>query len=99
MRKFVLKSMIAVTLLTGVTETIIYINTPTVEAKTITKKTIQKANKALKKKHSKRIKDSLLVNLIKMEIQPTMERLTKNMIMLHTLRVLHINQVEPLKSK
>lgn len=49
MRKFVLKSMIAVTLLTGVTETITYINTPTVEAKTITKKTIKKANKALKK--------------------------------------------------
>lgn len=49
MRKFVLKSMIAVTLLTRVTETITYINTPTVEAKTITKKTIKKANKALKK--------------------------------------------------
>ena len=49
MRKFVLKSMIAVTLLTGVTETITYINAPTVEAKTITKKTIKKANKALKK--------------------------------------------------
>lgn len=49
MRKLVLKSMIAVTLLTGVTETITYINTPTVEAKTITKKTIKKANKALKK--------------------------------------------------
>ena len=41
--------MIAITLLTGVTETITYINTPTVEAKTITKKTIKKANKALKK--------------------------------------------------
>ena len=49
MIKFVLKSMIAITLLTGVTETITYINTPTVEAKTITKKTIKKANKALKK--------------------------------------------------
>ena len=49
MRKLVLKSMIAITLLTGVTETITYINTPTVEAKTITKKTIKKANKALKK--------------------------------------------------
>lgn len=41
--------MVAVTLLTGVTETITYINTPTIEAKTITKKTIKKANKALKK--------------------------------------------------
>ena len=49
MIKFVLKSMIAITLLTGVTETITYINTPTVEAKTITKKTIKKSNKALKK--------------------------------------------------
>lgn len=49
MRKLVLKSMIAVTLLTGVTETITYISTPTIEAKTITKKTIKKANKALKK--------------------------------------------------
>lgn len=49
MNKFIVKSMIAVTLLTGVTETITYINTPTIEAKTITKKTIKKANKALKK--------------------------------------------------
>lgn len=49
MRKFIVKSMVAVTLLTGVTETITYINTPTIEAKTITKKTIKKANKALKK--------------------------------------------------
>lgn len=49
MKKLVLKSMIAITLLTGVTETITYINTPTIEAKTITKKTIKKANKALKK--------------------------------------------------
>lgn len=49
MRKFIAKSMVAVALLTGVTETITYINTPTVEAKTITKKTIKKANKALKK--------------------------------------------------
>lgn len=49
MRKLILKSMIAITILTGVTETITYINTPTVEAKTITKKTIKKANKSLKK--------------------------------------------------
>lgn len=49
MRKLVLKSMIAITILTGVTETITYINTPTVEAKTITKKKVKKVNKALKK--------------------------------------------------
>jgi hypothetical protein len=49
MRKFVLKSMIAVTLLTGVTETITYINNPTIEAKTLSKKKVKKVNKALKK--------------------------------------------------
>lgn len=49
MRKLVLKSMIAVTLLTGVTETITYINAPTVEAKTLSKKKVKKVNKALKK--------------------------------------------------
>lgn len=49
MRKLVLKSMIAVTLLTGVTETITYINTPTIEAKTLSKKKVKKVNKALKK--------------------------------------------------
>jgi hypothetical protein len=49
MRKLVLKSMIAVTLLTGVTETITYINNPTIEAKTLSKKKVKKVNKALKK--------------------------------------------------
>lgn len=48
MRKLVLKSMIAVTLLTGVTETITYINNPTIEAKTLSKKKVKKVNKALK---------------------------------------------------
>ena len=37
MNKFILKSMIAITLLTGVTETITYINIPTIEAKTLSK--------------------------------------------------------------
>lgn len=49
MRKLVLKSMIAVTLLTGVTETITYINNPTIEAKTLSKKKVKEVNKALKK--------------------------------------------------
>lgn len=49
MRKLVLKSMIAVTLLTGVTETITYINNSTIEAKTLSKKKVKKVNKALKK--------------------------------------------------
>ena len=49
MNKFILKSMIAITLLTGVTETITYINIPTIEAKTLSKKKIKKVNKALKK--------------------------------------------------
>lgn len=49
MRKLVLKSMIAVTLLTGVTETITYINNPTIEAKTLSKKKVKKVNKVLEK--------------------------------------------------
>ena len=49
MRKLVLKSMIAVTLLTGVTETITYINNSTIEAKTLSKKKVKKVNKALEK--------------------------------------------------
>lgn len=49
MRKLVLKSMIAITLLTGVTETITYINNPTIEAKTLSKKKVKEVNKALKK--------------------------------------------------